>query len=112
MNETTLSTHVLDLGQGLPAAGMRVQLRSPASGNVVSTTVTNDDGRNDGWTPAVTLAPGEWELLFHAGEWYAAQGTQNFHPTISIHFVLEPGRRHLHVPLLLNRYGYSTYRGS
>ena len=112
MSETTLSTHVLDLGQGLPAANLRVDLLAGTPAGLVSSTVTNDDGRNTAWTPAVTLAPGEWELLFHTGEWYAAQGTQNFHPTISIRFVLEPGRKHLHVPLLLNRYGYSTYRGS
>jgi 5-hydroxyisourate hydrolase-like protein (transthyretin family) len=31
---------------------------------------------------------------------------------VSIRFVVEAGRKHLHVPLLLNRYGYSTYRGS
>jgi 5-hydroxyisourate hydrolase len=112
MSGCTLSTHVLDLERGTPAANMRVELRAGTSTQPVCSAVTNADGRIAAWSPEFTLDPGQWELLFHAGDWYAAQGTQNFHPVISIRFVLEAGRAHLHVPLLLNRFGYSTYRGS
>lgn len=112
MSACTLSTHVLDLERGLPAANMRVDLLAGTPSALVCSAVTNADGRIAAWSPATTLEPGHFELLFHAGDWYTAQGTQNFHPEISIRFVLEAGRAHLHVPLLLNRFGYSTYRGS
>ena len=112
MSGCTLSTHVLDLENGSPAANMRVDLLAGSPAQHVSSARTNEDGRIGTWTPAVALAPGEWKLLFHTGDWYAARGTQNFHPSVSIRFVLEAGRSHLHVPLLLNRFGYSTYRGS
>ena len=38
-------------------------------------------------------------------------GTTGFYPEVVVTFTVE-GDEHFHVPLLLNPYGYSTYRGS
>ena len=51
-------------------------------------------------------------MLFHTGPWYSERGIRNFHPVVPVQFSVDGDLPHLHVPLLLNRFGYSTYRGS
>ena len=66
-NAAGLSTHVLDLAAGRPAAGMTIELWF--AGALVKTVVTNADGRTD--APLVggdAFAPGEYELIFHVGD--------------------------------------------
>lgn len=114
---TRLSTHILNLDDGSPAEGLAVDIVPIAIGfdsatAVAASGVSDLDGRIRVWSPDVFLTPGIWELRFHAGLWFAARGERNFHPEIAIRFEVESGRQHLHVPLLLNRFGYTTYRGS
>ena len=55
---------------------------------------------------------GAYRLWFGVGTYFAASGTPTLYPEISIVFqVHEPGAGY-HLPLLLNPFGYSTYRGS
>ena len=42
----------------------------------------------------------------------AATGTPGFYPYVEVVFEIVDGAAHYHVPLLLNPWGYSTYRGS
>ena len=59
---------------------------------------------------------GTWELLFHAGAYLDAAGTPGESPRfldrIPLRFGIADPEEHYHVPLLLNPFGYSTYRGS
>jgi 5-hydroxyisourate hydrolase len=111
MAETaTLSSHVLDLGRGRPAAGLVVSLFS-AAGEALAQGVTDDDGRVASWTPAVSLTAGVYRLVFATGDWFAARGEDTLYPEVAIAFRID-GAEHYHIPLLLNAYGYSTYRGS
>ena len=111
MAETaTLSSHVLDLGRGRPAAGLTVSLFD-ASGDALARGVTDDDGRVTNWTPAVALTTGLYRLVFATGDWFAARGEDTLYPEVTIAFRIDSGE-HYHIPLLLNAYGYSTYRGS
>lgn len=111
-----LTTHVLDTARGAPAAGMAIWLYR-VSGNShrkIAEAVTNADGRTDGpISPAATFVPGQYELLFHAGDYLRAQGQEGplFLDQIPIRFGLAADA-HYHVPLLLSPFGYSTYRGS
>ncbi len=105
-----LSSHVLDLAEGRPAAGLRVELVSLASGDVVVEQTTDGDGRcllaEEG------LAEGSYELRFHAGDYLRQQrGDSPFLDVVPVRFKVAEGQRY-HVPLLLSPYGYSTYRGS
>ena len=100
---TTLSTHVLDATTGEPARGMTVVLDGDTTG------ATDDDGR---FRFEGDLAPGTHRLLFATGAWFEAAGREAFHPEVTVAFEVEPGRAHLHVPLLLSPYSYTTYRGS
>lgn len=103
---TTLSTHVLDAATGEPARDLTVVLDDGATGE---TGTTDADGRH---RFEAELAPGTHRLTFATGAWFAAQDRDTFHPEVTVAFVVEPGRAHLHVPLLLSPYSYTTYRGS
>ena len=103
---TTLSTHVLDTRLGAPAPGMEVELFRPAGEGWESVVegVTDDDGRFGGFGE---LEPGTYRLVFETGKYGNA-----FYPVVTVVFVVEDDTGHLHVPLLLSPYGYTTYRGS
>lgn len=105
----SLSSHVLDVDAGRPAAGMQVVLYR-VGGEEVFVEATDDDGR----IPAQQLdieAGDELKLQFMTGDWYIQRKDPCFYPQVDVAFCpLEPG--HYHIPLLINRHGYSTYRGS
>ncbi len=101
----TISTHILDLAQGRPRAGVPVRLERGDSDSwvAVAVGVTDSEGRLRDWTPA-PLEPGRYRLVFvTAGQ---------FFPEIPVVFQLSDGAGHLHIPLLLGEFGYTTYRGS
>jgi len=114
-----VTTHVLDTGLGVPAAGLRIEVWriEGTDRRRLREVITNSDGRPDG--PVIAkgeLEPGIWELVFQAGEYFEASGQQGGTPrfldVIPIRFGIERAGEHYHVPLLLAPYGYSTYRGS
>lgn len=110
-----LTTHVLDTAKGKPAAGLQIDLYrlDGNSRSKICTMHTNADGRTDSpILPQKAFATGEYELLFHAGDYLTETGDQNdFLNIIPIRFRMMT-QDHYHVPLLLSPYGYSTYRGS
>lgn len=105
----TLSTHVLDTSRGRPATGVRVTLMSPA-GEEVGVGATDADGRV-GALGTGDLPPGDYRLRFDTAAYFEAAGVAGFYPEVVVAFTLGDDE-HYHVPLLLNPYGYSTYRGS
>ncbi len=107
---SSLSTHVLDLETGNPAAGIAVSLGR--GDTTLASAVTDDDGRIGDWGVPIALQAGDYWLQFDTGSWRAATGSSGFHPRILIDFSVADPDRHYHVPLLLSPYGYSTYRGS
>lgn len=113
-----LTTHVLDTAAGHPAAGLKIELFDLSDGhrNLIRTLVTNADGRTDEQIlPAKEFKIGEYELVFHCGAYFDAQGTPTQSPRFLDIVPLRFGMAvadHYHVPLLLSPYGYSTYRGS
>ncbi len=103
-----LSTHVLDTANGRPAAGMKIELRS--GGTLLKTVVTNADGRTDAPLLAgAEVAAGEYELLFHVGDYF---GTRAFLDIVPVRFIISDPAAGYHVPLLCSPWAYSTYRGS
>ncbi len=114
-----LTTHVLDLALGRPAAGMRVELwRLEADGAraLLATVTTNADGRVD--APLLAgdaFRAGTYELVFYAGEYFAAVGpgaAPPFLTSVPVRFSIADPDAHYHVPLLVTPWAYSTYRGS
>lgn len=111
MPKPAISTHVLHLGTGRPASGVAITLYGP-DGHLVAQATTNHDGRVDEWSVDFGLAAGEYKLVFHVGDWLEALGGSSFYSSIPIAFRVERPDEHYHVPLLVNAFGYSTYRGS
>jgi 5-hydroxyisourate hydrolase len=133
---SAISTHVLDIGAGRPAAGMRVRLervasaggQEPAGEQQIAAATTDAGGRIASLGPEV-IAPGTYRLIFDTGGYFARQrgnsgtGTDDrgtggtgtgpaFFPEVTVTFAVADGRDHYHVPLLMSPFGYSTYRGS
>lgn len=111
-NPATLSTHVLDLKTGKPAAGLAVRLLSDQGKQVLGRNTTDADGRISDWSMSTALEPGSYVLVFETGDWFEAQQQTSLYPKVEIHFMIAETGSHYHIPLLLSPYGYSTYRGS
>jgi 5-hydroxyisourate hydrolase len=112
-----LTTHVLDLVAGRPAAGLAIELwRCEATPVLLKEVVTNQDGRVEApLLQGAELRRGVYELRFHAGHYLQQGGVRPepaFLDVIPIRFGVADTDQHYHVPLLLSTFGYSTYRGS
>ncbi|WP_413615993.1 hydroxyisourate hydrolase [Halomonas cupida] len=114
-----LTTHVLDTSRGCPGKGIRIDIfRINGDERIrLGEAVTNDDGRCD--APLLegdAFTRGEYELVFHAGDYLRAQGVEASEPRfldrIPLRFGVADDSEHYHVPLLVSPYSYSTYRGS
>ncbi|NUU22251.1 MAG: hydroxyisourate hydrolase [Streptomycetaceae bacterium] len=115
---TAVSTHILDTSAGDPARDVSVELAVLAgdgSWQVLGTSKTNADGRCPDLphVPAPAAGgPATVRLRFDVAGYRAARGEAAFFPEVQVVFTTDPARPHYHVPLLLNPYGYSVYRGS
>ena len=110
-----ITTHILDTSLGKPAKGVRVTLSGNNGGrwSELGAGETNSDGRvSDLLESDSSLPPGEYRLWFDTGSYYKDLGIEAFYPFVEIAFNIEGDGQHYHVPLLLNPFGYSTYRGS
>ena len=112
-----LTTHVLDIANGCPGAAIRIDLFRIGQADAIAGTVTNADGRCE--KPLLEggrFIAGEYEIVFHAGEYFNAKGLEDgqhrFLDQVVIRFGINDPDQHYHVPLLLSPFGYSTYRGS
>jgi len=119
MAEGFLTTHVLDTARGVPAAGMAIWLYRIGgnSHRKIAEAVTNDDGRTSApILPAQAFEAGQYELVFHVGDYLRGNGLAGDEPLfldqVPIRFGISDAGSHYHVPLLVSPYGYSTYRGS
>jgi 5-hydroxyisourate hydrolase len=134
---SAISTHVLDIATGCPAAGMQVRLervaaagqQAASAGEEIAAASTDADGRVASLGPDA-IAPGTYRLIFDTGGYLTRQrgdsaggtarqrgdsaagaGGVAFFPEVTVTFTVTDGE-HYHVPLLLSPFGYSTYRGS
>lgn len=118
-----LTTHILDIMSGRPAAGVTIELfqldgdSDGAGRNLLARAITNADGRCE--KPLLegeVFRAGTYELVFHVGEYFARAGAAVTEPpflgAVPVRFSLADADSHYHVPLLVSPYGYSTYRGS
>jgi len=104
-----ISTHILDTSLGAPAAGVRVTLekKTGLEWKHLAEGVTNSDGRHAFDCPSET---GDYRLTFFIEAYF--NGKESFFLNTPIAFRVNSTGRKYHVPLLLNPFGLSTYRGS
>lgn len=114
MSKSPITTHILDTALGRPAAGVRVVLdKQEAEAFVcIGEGVTDADGRIADLLEPGKLEAGVHRLTFHVGDYLSDSGRKGFYPQVPVIFEITAPDEHYHVPLLLNPYGYSTYRGS
>ena len=109
-----LSTHILDLTTGAPAAGVAVSLFKDDAR--IASTITNEDGRCMNLQGEGLMEAGRYRLEFAIGDYFARSGAvaegAAFLDIVPITFIIPAGMSKCHVPLLASPYGYSTYRGS
>ncbi len=108
----SVSTHVLDTMRGTPAAGLDVTLyrREPdGDWKEIGGGSTDSDGRLRDLV-GEDLEPGDYRLHFDTAPYFERSGLGAFYPEVSVVFTLEGG--HLHIPLLLSAFGYTTYKGT
>lgn len=116
-----LTTHVLDIAHGRPAAGMNVELwlvnDQGGERTLLKAVRTNADGRtNQPLLVDSELKEGHYELVFIVDQYFMAQGLAGdsvpFLSQVPVRFgVNDPGASY-HVPLLVSPWAYSVYRGS
>jgi 5-hydroxyisourate hydrolase len=114
----SLTTHVLDLTCGRPAAGVHLVLtRLDAPSVPIVRVATNADGRTD--APLLAggdLTPGRYELTYAVGDYFATTAEDaaelSYLDIVPIRFGVAAGTDHLHIALLVTPWSYTTYRGS
>ena len=115
-----LSTHVLDLMHGCPAAGMEVALQrlNGEQFETLRSFVLNQDGRNDGGQllDSAAMVIGRYRLQFSVAKYFRGRGVALPEPAfldiVSLDFGISDPAGRYHVPLLTTPWAYSTYRGS
>lgn len=109
-----ITTHVLDTSIGKPGKNIPIRLKRKSEDNflTISMGITNDDGRVVNLLPpGLRLSPGHYQMCFDTNIYFTAHNIKGFYPKVDIDFTIFD-ESHYHVPLLINPYGYSTYRGS
>jgi len=109
-----LTTHILDTTKGQPASLVQVKLYQHVGGEWIKIAggITNADGRIPNLlADDMLLQFGTYKLNFDTKHYFDAAKIRSFYPMVEIIFEIT-SIEHYHVPLLLNPFGYSTYRGS
>lgn len=113
LKSSQLTTHVLDTSVGRPGKNITVRLKRLVAAQWLTFAqgITNEDGRVPGLLPPNRTLNGNYKICFDTAAYFVAQNQRGFYPEVEIQFSMNDAS-HYHVPLLLNPYGYSTYRGS
>ena len=106
-----ISTHILDTSLGNPAHGVTVRLEIYEGNDWkrLHEEKTNSDGRI---AFPVAHQAGTYKLVFLVEDYFAKNNVTPFFLRAPVIFKITDTGRKYHIPLLLNPYGYSTYRGS
>jgi 5-hydroxyisourate hydrolase len=112
---SAITTHVLDVSIGKPAAGVPVVLEVEDLGTGwrhLGRGVTDKDGRLRDLLGTITLVEGTYRLTFDTHQYFADRKVLCLYPQVTIVFSVHESDRDYHLPLLLSPFGYSTYLGS
>lgn len=114
-NMTQITSHILDTSRGSPAEGVLTILMQQQNDDwlMLGSASTDADGRIADFTGSIDQLPGGiYKLTFYMSGYYENLQQSCFYPYIEVVFEISGDGQHYHVPLLVNPFGYSTYRGS
>ena len=111
-----LSSHILDISKGMPAADVKITLQKQIQGNqwqILAEKQTDKNGRVSDFLPqSIGLDNiGVYKLKFYVEPYFQSQQMDTFYPYIEVVFEIKDDK-HYHVPITLSAFGYSTYRGN
>ena len=111
-----LSSHILDIQQGQPAAGVKISLSQLQPDGktwvLLEERLTDENGRvKDFLEEGTTDHKGIYRLTYHVAPYFERLQQDSFYPFIEVVFEIKDGK-HYHVPITLSPYGHSTYRGN
>lgn len=109
-----VTTHVLDTSAGMPGNNITIRLKqlNDEIWETIAQGVTNVDGRIADLLPQERIiARGNYKMVFETGDYFDSQKMTGFYPQVDIQFTVFDSK-HYHIPLLINPFGYTTYRGS
>lgn len=111
-----VSIHVVDVSRGVVAQGMRVELWSVSGARrLVAEGTLAPNGTLEHASLAARLAAGEYEALFHVGDYYRGEGVPlpavPFLEVATFRFGIADPEQHYHLPMKLTPWGLSCFRG-
>lgn len=111
-----LSSHILDISKGLPAAEVKISLQKQVQDNqwiILAEKFTDENGRVPNFLPQEEGKDniGVYKLTFFVEPYFQSQQLDTFYPYIEVVFEIKDDK-HYHVPITLSAYGYGTYRGN
>ena len=110
-----LSSHILDVSKGMPAAGVTIKLEKyipeTKTWAFADEKVTDKNGRVPNFLDSSAANNGTYKLTYYTKEYFQKSGTESFYPWVEVVFQIADNT-HYHVPITLSAYGYSTYRGN
>ena len=109
-----ITTHVLDTAHGGPAVGMAVILEVHRGTDWVRIAAgrTDERGRLADLTEHMPTGPGVYRLTFDTNTYLRDRNAAAFFPEVQVTFTVRQQDEHVHVPLLVSPFGYSTYKGT
>ncbi|XP_062404388.1 5-hydroxyisourate hydrolase-like [Sardina pilchardus] len=115
-DNSSITTHVLNTADGVPATRMPLSLHRLDTQmmlwNLLEVGTTNEEGRCALLISGESLSLGMYKLRFETGQYWENLGQTCFYPYVECVFTITSLEQHVHLPLLLSRVSYSTYKGS
>lgn len=114
-NSYQLSSHILDVAKGEPAAGVTIRLEKyndqTKTWAFTDEKITDKNGRISDFLNTEKSNLGIYKLTYYTSDYFKRTNTESFYPFIEVVFEIKD-TNHYHVPITLSAYGYSTYRGN
>lgn len=112
-----LSIHVVDVARGMPATGMKIEVFAlSAARTKIAEGLLSASGLLEHDIARTTLSPGTYEVVFHAGSFFATAGVPQASPPflgeVPFRFTIADSQQHYHLPMKITPWGFSLYRGS
>lgn len=79
---------------------------------IVNKGETDADGRVANFLKHDSFSTGRYKLKFCVEQYFMSKNIESLYPFVEIVFDVKSVDQHYHIPLLLNPFGYTTYRGS
>ncbi|MCD8173670.1 MAG: hydroxyisourate hydrolase [Alistipes sp.] len=110
-----LSTHILDINEGRPAAGITVHLyrynEVSLEWEYIYQTKTDEAGRVGDLLPRGNENAGTYKFRFDTSAYFSAKGIRPLFPFVEVVFTVTD-KSDYHIPVTISGNGYSVYRGS